>query len=200
MRLPLCMFFFFNDTATTEIYTLSLHDALPIYPAFLPRPEENGSVLYRHPGLYAHGGPDLERPALRVSPLQHGAPFARALSDRLAGKTRALAAHHGDELRRAGRHLSAAARGDRFPQGTRRQARRDPERAHPRHRLQRLRARPGRARDPALLLHGADRMGRTPAPRKKADARTRRRLAEGGRAEIRYVYRRALPGAVGLTA
>src|SRR5436189_3875378 len=25
-------FFFFNDTATTEIYTLSLHDALPIYP------------------------------------------------------------------------------------------------------------------------------------------------------------------------
>src|SRR5258705_3518119 len=28
-------FFFFNDTATTEIYTLSLHDALPIY---LPQP------------------------------------------------------------------------------------------------------------------------------------------------------------------
>src|SRR3989449_302391 len=28
--LPLCFFFFFNDTATTEIYTLSLHDALPI--------------------------------------------------------------------------------------------------------------------------------------------------------------------------
>src|SRR3712207_7535834 len=26
------IFFFFNDTATTEIYTLSLHDALPIYP------------------------------------------------------------------------------------------------------------------------------------------------------------------------
>src|SRR3712207_9194467 len=25
-------FFFFNDTATTEIYTLSLHDALPILP------------------------------------------------------------------------------------------------------------------------------------------------------------------------
>src|SRR5256885_12378122 len=31
---PTCFFFFFfNDTATTEIYTLSLHDALPIYPA-----------------------------------------------------------------------------------------------------------------------------------------------------------------------
>src|SRR2546422_10982081 len=27
---PYSFFFFFNDTATTEIYTLSLHDALPI--------------------------------------------------------------------------------------------------------------------------------------------------------------------------
>src|SRR2546430_10624125 len=27
---PVSYFFFFNDTATTEIYTLSLHDALPI--------------------------------------------------------------------------------------------------------------------------------------------------------------------------
>src|SRR2546429_9780738 len=33
-------FFFFNDTATTEIYTLSLHDALPIYSdEDLPEPE-----------------------------------------------------------------------------------------------------------------------------------------------------------------
>src|SRR2546430_7823279 len=31
----MCFPFFFNDTATTEIYTLSLHDALPIYPALL---------------------------------------------------------------------------------------------------------------------------------------------------------------------
>src|SRR2546430_17358914 len=35
-------FFFFNDTATTEIYTLSLHDALPIFsvsgPNAIPRP------------------------------------------------------------------------------------------------------------------------------------------------------------------
>src|SRR5258708_28468552 len=28
---PFPFFFFFNDTATTEIYTLSLHDALPIF-------------------------------------------------------------------------------------------------------------------------------------------------------------------------
>src|SRR2546430_10771352 len=31
-HLSIFFFFFFNDTATTEIYTLSLHDALPIYP------------------------------------------------------------------------------------------------------------------------------------------------------------------------
>src|SRR2546428_3566263 len=30
LQSPLFIFFFFNDTATTEIYTLSLHDALPI--------------------------------------------------------------------------------------------------------------------------------------------------------------------------
>src|SRR5690349_22589788 len=38
-------FFFFNDTATTEIYTLSLHDALPIY---MTRPKKScamGSLL-----------------------------------------------------------------------------------------------------------------------------------------------------------
>src|SRR6266853_3348705 len=31
------IFFFFNDPATTEIYTLSLHDALPIYPLLAGR-------------------------------------------------------------------------------------------------------------------------------------------------------------------
>src|SRR6202047_5645875 len=31
MVLWFCSFFFFNDTATTEIYPLSLHDALPIF-------------------------------------------------------------------------------------------------------------------------------------------------------------------------
>src|SRR5258708_21808644 len=33
MALLFYRFFFFNDTATTEIYTLSLHDALPIFMA-----------------------------------------------------------------------------------------------------------------------------------------------------------------------
>src|SRR6266513_3702444 len=41
MKTIFCLlFFFFNDTATTEIYTLSLHDALPIYT--LADPEGNG--------------------------------------------------------------------------------------------------------------------------------------------------------------
>src|SRR2546429_4823758 len=34
----LFVFFFFNDTATTEIYTLSLHDALPISGGFIYNP------------------------------------------------------------------------------------------------------------------------------------------------------------------
>src|SRR3712207_8633235 len=35
MLRTLFYFFFFNDTATTEIYTLSLHDALPIFKVLL---------------------------------------------------------------------------------------------------------------------------------------------------------------------
>src|SRR6266699_5630417 len=36
-------FFFFNDTATTEIYTLSLHDALPIFTRRRPARESRRS-------------------------------------------------------------------------------------------------------------------------------------------------------------
>ena len=45
------LFFFFNDTATTEIYTLSLHDALPIfkeqevYMGELPLMTDNGTFI-----------------------------------------------------------------------------------------------------------------------------------------------------------
>src|SRR6266571_3826744 len=46
-----CCFFFFNDTATTEIYTLSLHDALPIFDPdeaeSLGRDEKKPVVLVR---------------------------------------------------------------------------------------------------------------------------------------------------------
>src|SRR6266571_4851476 len=41
--------FFFNDTATTEIYTLSLHDALPIFP--LDGQHRDGSVGGHRPRL-----------------------------------------------------------------------------------------------------------------------------------------------------
>src|SRR3712207_7874456 len=37
-------FFFFNDTATTEIYTLSLHDALPIFALQRPRQVLRGDL------------------------------------------------------------------------------------------------------------------------------------------------------------
>src|SRR5256885_16805567 len=43
-------FFFFNDTATTEIYTLSLHDALPIS---LHRPRQRG-LLVRARDMLSH--------------------------------------------------------------------------------------------------------------------------------------------------
>src|SRR5258708_33341967 len=49
--LLLFFFFFFNDTATTEIYTLSLHDALPIYTQrlLLRRPNTpRSNALQRH--------------------------------------------------------------------------------------------------------------------------------------------------------
>src|ERR1039457_2715954 len=47
-----CHFIFFNDTATTEIYTLSLHDALPI--SFV-RPPASTPSRCRRPGSL-HGG------------------------------------------------------------------------------------------------------------------------------------------------
>src|SRR3712207_7403549 len=48
------LFFFFNDTATTEIYTLSLHDALPIFEDRLVR--EEVEALEHHPDVAAQPG------------------------------------------------------------------------------------------------------------------------------------------------
>src|SRR5258708_27036947 len=47
-RLSIFLFFFFNDTATTEIYTLSLHDALPIS----KQPKTRGNALSRRQCRY----------------------------------------------------------------------------------------------------------------------------------------------------
>src|SRR5256885_8739349 len=49
-RVDLFIFFFFNDTATTEIYTLSLHDALPICPFGPAHGYERPGPLITAPG------------------------------------------------------------------------------------------------------------------------------------------------------
>src|SRR2546427_12302907 len=57
------IFFFFNDTATTEIYTLSLHDALPICRADLVLEWTHGYEGQRlHPHRTAHRD-GADRPA-----------------------------------------------------------------------------------------------------------------------------------------
>src|SRR5438552_10380860 len=53
--------FFFHDTATTAIYTLSLHDALPIYRRRRPRIAGGG----RPPGGAAPGAGHVDRRAPR---------------------------------------------------------------------------------------------------------------------------------------
>src|SRR2546430_11050880 len=54
------VFFFFNDTATTEIYTLSLHDALPIC---------DGGAGFAGDGRKPHAGASIEaQPAPLMSP------------------------------------------------------------------------------------------------------------------------------------
>src|SRR6266487_5537581 len=60
-------FFFFNDTATTEIYTLSLHDALPIWPDGV---WNLGSTRYWHRGPRKYHGvtrPDRKSTRLNSS-------------------------------------------------------------------------------------------------------------------------------------
>src|SRR5438093_6393801 len=63
------LFFFFNDSATTEIYTLSLHDALPISPQrqklkFLPLRRYNLTLnlLSRRSGDRKSGSAGMPRP------------------------------------------------------------------------------------------------------------------------------------------
>src|SRR3712207_7737517 len=60
MRLQKNYYFFFNDTATTEIYTLSLHDALPIYDAPAGGGARGGERRGRPAGLA-----DVRRPPRR---------------------------------------------------------------------------------------------------------------------------------------
>src|SRR3712207_7550201 len=74
----LSYFFFFNDTATTEIYTLSLHDALPI--SARARPEQwQGSV--RHVDLRS-SLPAAVRGGGSARAARHGLGYARQPIDR----------------------------------------------------------------------------------------------------------------------
>src|SRR5256885_13190016 len=66
------MFFFFNDTATTEIYTLSLHDALPIWSSRLfrrgsPSTYVVSAIVGSAPPLYI-GGEYLRRLEMQRKP------------------------------------------------------------------------------------------------------------------------------------
>src|SRR3712207_8133163 len=64
------MFFFLKDTATTEIYTLSLHDALPISPTgSRPPPHDAATKRTRTPGRSsAAGSRERSKTATSVRP------------------------------------------------------------------------------------------------------------------------------------
>src|SRR6266498_5766177 len=85
------MFFFFNDSATPEIYTLSLHDALPISrlpapaPARPDAPDRPRRAARRSaPGCASSGGPRraFHRPTART--LGSRTPLADLANARLA--------------------------------------------------------------------------------------------------------------------
>src|SRR5690348_17820106 len=63
-RITLLLFFFFNDTATTEIYTLSLHDALPIFSNSSTRIARKRR---RSPGASRQGGSRRDRKSTRLN-------------------------------------------------------------------------------------------------------------------------------------
>src|SRR5687768_17929013 len=65
-------FFFFNDTATTEIYTLSLHDALPIYRCGWnccsgQRERDHAFLLWQHHRRHLPGNADRKSTRLNSS-------------------------------------------------------------------------------------------------------------------------------------
>src|SRR5258708_39512707 len=88
----LFFFFFFNDTATTEIYTLSLHDALPIssvIPALRLRVHLRAAGACQLGYLSAtHQPPEMDPPVPTLVPRHFGTAFRTdlvRLPRRLAG-------------------------------------------------------------------------------------------------------------------
>src|SRR3989449_8163491 len=64
----MCCVFFFNDTATTEIYTLSLHDALPILRAARHGSDGSGGDAVLPGGTGGQGDGRTQRPGGMTSP------------------------------------------------------------------------------------------------------------------------------------
>src|SRR5258707_5181047 len=60
-------FFFFNDTATTEIYTLSLHDALPIWSVLTDHPELYDSLSFSWGHIHRNGSLERDRKSTRLN-------------------------------------------------------------------------------------------------------------------------------------
>src|SRR2546423_8554397 len=77
MQMDFSSFFFFNDTATTEIYTLSLHDALPI---------SRAGVEHEHAVI---GKPQLD--ARRVPPVARRLRPRRGRSEEHTSELQSLA-------------------------------------------------------------------------------------------------------------
>src|SRR5258708_20270049 len=81
MTLSLCIFFF-NDTATTEIYTLSLHDALPIS-STARKPKAPGIAKTSPTASGPHGSSGKHSPCRASAFLTtHGGRRRSARSDR----------------------------------------------------------------------------------------------------------------------
>src|SRR2546426_12094761 len=104
-------FFFFNDTATTEIYTLSLHDALPISPPRArarPRavPRAGRAPLARRP----YDPPAPARPTRGRAPPPRTRPRPQCAPAPPAGRVLLPGPAAAPQWRAAGRHCAAARR------------------------------------------------------------------------------------------
>src|SRR2546422_7737056 len=91
-------FFFFNDTATTEIYTLSLHDALPISSA----PAGRSPAARASPGPRPRCNPRLSRSEEHTSELQSRLHLVCRL---LLEKKKKKTVKHPDSVNEIGDHL-----------------------------------------------------------------------------------------------
>src|SRR2546427_3151405 len=92
--MSVCVFFFFNDTATTEIYTLSLHDALPIWRPFDAHLNERpvlraaDAEVGQFEAQHVQAGPKRLDEAVGEHKKKRGPNFARFTGRNLAARRR----------------------------------------------------------------------------------------------------------------